>query len=186
MASTRKPTGKAIPAKTRDAILDDVRAGGMSVRAIADKHQVSRSTVSTYAKAAGIDGGFDRSKTAAATAARVVDLAARRAEVSELLLTKARDLVEQIDEPHLVFNIGGKDNTFTGRTLDKPPTGDIRNLMQAASTALQRHIELDKFDRDRNGGPAAGFVGELAAALGVAYDQMVAAESEGQADDAGP
>lgn len=173
MASTRKPTGKAIPANTREAILDDVRAGGMSVRAIAEKHQVSRSTVSTYAKAAGLHGGFDRSKTAAATAARVVDLAARRAEVKERLLAKASDLLDQLDQPHKVFSFGGKDNTYNSKILDRPPTGDIRNLMQSASIALQRHIDLEKVDQSTGESEAISMVGQLAEGLQAAYDQMV-------------
>lgn len=172
-----KPPGKRISDEVREAILADVRAGGMSVRAIAERHDVSRSTVSTYAKAAGLHGGFDRTRTAAATQARQVDLAARRAVLKARLLDEAEQLLDQIHRPHIVFNIGGRDNCYTEHLMEAPPTGDIRNLMQAASTAMQRHMDLERLDHDREDDEATSLIGQLAAGFDAAYRELKARET---------
>lgn len=135
------------PDHVRAAILDDIRAGTKSCRAIAAHHGVSHSTVSSIAKAAGLDA-FDRSDTKKATEAAQADNAADRARIARRFLLKADELLDQMDLPHTVFNFGGKDNTFNSHTFEKPPTGDLRNLIVAAATAVDKHMKLDLHDRE--------------------------------------
>lgn len=139
--------------RRKRARLTEMRDAGMSVQAIAREFGVHASTVSRWAKADGVS--FDRSQTRAAVEARKVDLAAMRAELATLALQKARGFLDALDRPFLVFNFGGKDNTYAEQELDRPPTGDIRNLMTSYGIAVQRSMELSKFDADPNEGGAA-------------------------------
>jgi transposase-like protein len=135
-----------IPDDKREAILQDVQSGKLARNAIARKHDVGPATVSRIADEAGLDQPFDRTETKNATEAKQADNRALRAELSRRLLVKAGEFLDQIDQPHIVFNFGGKDNTFEQRTLPKPPTGDIRNLVVSAATAIDKHIVIDRHD----------------------------------------
>ena len=128
-----------IPDEKRAAILADIKTGEKGRNQIAREHGVSQSTVSLIAQDAGLTSAFDRTTTKHATAAATADNKARRAAIASRLLTKASEFLDQIDAPHLVFNFGGKDNTYEERELDRPPTADMRNLMTCAAIALDKH-----------------------------------------------
>lgn len=134
------------------AQLAELHAEGLSARKIAERIGVSRQTVSRWAKADGLK--FDRAQTKAATAAITADLQKMRAELAHLALVKARGFLEALDKPFLAFNFGGKDNTYAEQLLDRPPTGDIRNLMTSFGIATQRSLELSRFDQDPGAGAA--------------------------------
>ncbi len=135
-----------LPDDKRAAILADIRSGILGNRRIADKHEVAPSTVSRLAAEAGIVGAFERSQTKNATEAVIADSRALRAATARRLIAKANDLLDQMDQPHIVFNIGGKDNIYTEQLMDRPPTGDLRNLMVTAATAIDKHIVLERHD----------------------------------------
>lgn len=135
-----------IPDDKRAAILADIKAGSLGNRRIADKHEVAPSTVSRLAAEAGIVGAFERSQTKNATEAVIADSRALRAATARRLIVKANDLLDQMDQPHIVFNIGGKDNIYTEQLMQRPPTGDLRNLMVTAATAIDKHIVLERHD----------------------------------------
>lgn len=116
---------------------------------IARDHRVSASTVTKIAQEVG--HVFDRTATKHATAAAVVDNKARRAAISRKFLEKADKLLDQMEQPHLVFSFGGKDNSYNERTLDAPPTADIRNLMTSAAIAFDKHMAADRHDSDDQG-----------------------------------
>jgi hypothetical protein len=158
------PQGTPISAEQRDAVIMLARTG-MPRNEVARRLTLSRSTVSKVCAAAGID--FDRSATEKASLARQADNKARRVGLVDKLYTKAEQLLAQIDHPHIVFNIGGKDNTYTEHLLDRPPTGDIRNLMQSASIALQRAEGLENIDASAGVDGAKSLLGELGRALGI-------------------
>lgn len=132
----------------RDAIIADFGTD-KARNAIARDHGVSPSTVTKVAQEVGHE--FDRAATKHATQAAVVDNKARRAEISRKFLEKADKLLDQMDQPHLVFNFGGKDNDYNERTLDKPPTADLRNLMTSAAIAFDKHMAADRHDNDDQG-----------------------------------
>lgn len=154
-----------IPDEKRAAILADIETGEKGRNQIAREHEVSQSTVSLIAQDAGLRDAFDRTTTKHATAAVTADNKARRAAISARLLTKASEFLDQIDSPHLVFNFGGKDNTYEERELDRPPTGDMRNLMTCAAIALDKHVVLDKHDGDQGVEGARAMILDLAQAL---------------------
>lgn len=77
---------------------------------------------------------------------RKLDLSQKRAELAGLALEKAQRFLEATEGKFLVFNFGGKDNTYAEMELDAPPTADIRNLMTSFGIAVQRSMELSKFD----------------------------------------
>ena len=129
----------------RDRIVDLARTG-MGCRQIALEVGRSYGAVSKVCANAGVT--FDRSKTKTATEALKIDLAHRRQQLAEKAMTRAEELLDQLDKPHLVFNFGGRDNTYEEHQLDRPPTGDIRNLVQAFGVLAQRHIDLVRADED--------------------------------------
>lgn len=124
----------------------DIVAGAKGRNQIAREHDVSVGTVTKIAKESGATDAFDRSQTKNATEAVIADSRALRASTARRLIVKANDLLDQMDQPHIVFNIGGKDNIYTEQLMAKPPTGDLRNLMVTAATAIDKHIVLDRHD----------------------------------------
>jgi hypothetical protein len=140
----RPPINPAI----RDAIIADF-ATDKARNQIARDHGVGLGTVTKIAQEVG--HVFDRSATKHATEAVVADNKARRADVSRKFLEKADKLLDQMEQPHIVFNIGGKDNVYTEHLMDAPPTADIRNLMTSAAIAFDKHMAADKHDSDDHG-----------------------------------
>lgn len=140
---------KPISQPKRDAILTDIKAGEKSCRQIARDHGVSPGTVSGIAK--GVEGAFERSATKRATEAKVADNKAMRAEVSREFLTKARELLAMMNEPHLAHSFGGRDNVYREHELAKPPPAELRNLIVSAAVAFDKHLAADRHDSDDQG-----------------------------------
>lgn len=133
----------------RAAILADIRAGTLSRNAIARAHDVSPSTVTKLAKDAEVTDAFDRSQTVQATRAREADnasrratLAARRLALAEALQGDAERLREQMWQPHLYFDWGGKEHDYDERVQPEPTAADKRTLMGAAAVAVDKSLRL--------------------------------------------
>lgn len=126
------------------AQLRTFHAQDLSVRAIAARLGVSRSTVSRWAKQDGL--AFDRSRTAQAVAAQAIDLAAGRQRLAEKLLTRAEQALDDLDKPYLVYNFGGRDNTYNEHKLPAAPVEVKRSVVTMAAIAfdkLSRIVEKD-------------------------------------------
>lgn len=164
--------GHRIPDDVRAAILEDVRAKAGSTRAIAARHNVSDASVRKIAKDAGEVDAFSRETTEKATRARVADLAALRAEVSAKYLRKANELLDQMDDPHLVYSFGGKDNSYNEQVLERAPTGDLRNLMTASAVALDKHLKIVATETDAGAATGASMLSGIADALQVAAEAL--------------
>lgn len=158
------------PAK-RAAIAAAIAAGG-TCRGIAREYEVSADTVRRIAAEAGIAEPFARTATKNATKARRLDNAAMRAEVSRTYLEKARALLRQMDEPHMAFAFGGRDNVYTEHLMDRPPVDALRNLMITSATAFDKHLLAERFDADDGAADAASLVKALADGLGVAAERL--------------
>ncbi len=130
----------------RTAILADIQAGKKSRGQIARDHKVSPQTVGNIAKDEGKTNAFSRLQTKNATQAAIIDNKAMRVLAAQRLIVKVHEILDQMDQPHMVFNIGGKDNTYTEQLMPKPPTGDLRNLMVTAATAVDKHLVLERHD----------------------------------------
>ena len=139
------------PRQWSDADTDELRrrhADGQSLRTIATEMRWAKQTISKRAIEHGLS--FDRSRTAAATQARVIDAKAKRAELALALLEDADRLRAQLWAPSLVFNFGGRDNTYEEHTLDKPTYADQLKIMQALGAGIDRHIKLVQVDTDNS------------------------------------
>jgi hypothetical protein len=124
-------------------------------------------TVTKLANQLGLS--FDRAATAAATAAKVVDARARRAQLALGLLDDAARLREQLFAEAKVFNFGGRDNSYNETVLDKPPFADQLRIMQAAGTAIDRALKLDEYDATGGEAEQRGMLLDLAERLGAAW-----------------
>lgn len=165
--------GVPVQPKTRAKIVDLIQQE-VPRNQIARDCGVSTATVSRIAKAAGLE--FDRSQTRAATSAREVDLAALRTRLAEKMADRSERMLDRLDSPYLVYNFGGKDNTYEEHTLDSPPVEVERNAVATAGIAfdkLTRIVERDSSGTD----DAVGMLGALADGLRTVADQYRAEET---------
>lgn len=129
----------------RAAIVEAIKAGGTRNQ-IARDLGVSPSTVSKIARDDGLTSAFDRSQTKNATEAAKADNAALRAATSRRFLEECNRFLDDLHAPILVWNFGGKDNTFNSKELPKPSTADKRNLITSAAVAIDKHLAVEKHD----------------------------------------
>lgn len=134
-------TDKPRPVTEDDyAAVRRLHSEGLGRNEIARQIGRAQRTVSVLAAEMGLT--FDVTMTEDATRARVAQLAALRAELAVDLTHDAMRLTGQMWEPGVVYNFGGKDNTYAERTVAEPPAGDKRALMGAAGMALDRSLRL--------------------------------------------
>ena len=156
----------------REAILEDIRAGKLSARAIAKAHGVGVSTVSRLAAKEHVGDRWERSKTRTATRAREADnaarrsaLAARRLDLAEALHDDAQRLRAQLWQPQEYFDWGGKDHDFDTHTTPEPTPSDKRALMGAAAVAVDKSLKLVPPTDEAGTEAAASMLGALAAGI---------------------
>lgn len=138
--------------------------------ALAREAGVSTRTVSRWADELGIEQPFTTRDVRAATEAATDRRRALRSTIADELLGKVRGWLVQLDEPHLVFSFGGKDNDYNEHLLPAPPTGDIKNLMLSIGIAVDKTIAIDKHDAQVADDDQAGAVlGKLFDGLAAAY-----------------
>jgi hypothetical protein len=113
---------------------------------------------------------FDREQTKAATAAKVADTKARRAELSSLLLDDAFKLRERLWEQSVqpISTPKGPVKVW----LDLPPARDASDFMRAVSGAVKSHVDLEKTDSDSGSDAARSMLSALGEALQVAADNI--------------
>ncbi|MFH9430247.1 helix-turn-helix domain-containing protein [Streptomyces sp. NPDC017615] len=153
---------------------------GKSRNDIARAIKRSPSTVSKIAADLGLS--FERGpEVAAATEARRIDLAARRATLAEQLHQDAERLRAQLWEPCTHGAFGGKDNVWSQVTLDRPLFADQRNIIAATGTAIQQSLKLAPAE----GGEGADQVRSMLGALGEALTQAANDPPHDDGGDAG-
>lgn len=160
--------------RSKRAQLRKLHGEGLSASAIARKLGVHASTVSRWAKAEGLS--FDRSKTAEATAAKSIDLAAARTRLAEKMAARAEQLLDSLDGTYLVYSFGGRDNTYSEHTLDKPPVEVVRNAVTTAGITFDKLTRIVEKDPDVSG--AASVVQSLEAGILAAAEVLRAPETE--------
>lgn len=146
-----------------DHQLVELHAAGTTLTACARTMQRPRSGISKASKRLALT--WDRTRTAEATRAKVVDAKARRADLALKILEDAERLRAQLWQPVTVFNFGGKDNTFAEHTLNQPPHADQLKLVQAVSTAVNAYGRLEQMDADQGVEAAVGMLDAIAAAI---------------------
>ena len=90
---------------------------------------------------------FERTRTAAATAAKVADGAARRAQLKLDALDSAGKLMSQMFAPTVVYNFGGKENDYNERAVEEPPFRDKRDIATAIKALADTALKLAEYDK---------------------------------------
>ncbi|MFF2852678.1 hypothetical protein ACFVT5_41255 [Streptomyces sp. NPDC058001] len=152
--------------------LRELHAQGKGRNAISREMGITNSVVSRTAAHLGLE--FDRSKIAAATEARLADLAERRSLLAEDLIDDAEKLRAQMWEPTTVYAFGGKDNEYNEHVFDEAPAADKRALMGTAGMAIDRSLKLAPAE-ESSGLDAAK---SMLSGLGEALSALARAEGE--------
>ena len=144
--------------------LCELAEAGMSVRQIAEELNVAPSTVTRNAKAMGVQ--FDRAATERATAARVADAHARRAEMAVRLLELTNVELDRLSRPHRVYAfVGGPKPRYMEHVLPQPDPPARLTMARTAATLLDRHMRLAAMQSDSSTDQAKSMLGQLQADL---------------------
>lgn len=106
---------------------------GMGRNEIAKALGVGAATITRWAARAGV--AFDRSQTELAVRARVIDIRESRTLLTQKALQVAHDKLDELDGPYLVYNFGGRDNTYEEHLLDNAPADVVRTIMSVVRDA---------------------------------------------------
>lgn len=163
------------------ARLHQLHGEGLSRNDIARTMGRSGATISKHAAAAGLS--FERGpEVEAATAAKVADGKARRAQMMLKLLDDAERLRLQLFAPTTLHSFGGKDHTYRTAEVDQPLFRDQRDIMGAVSVALTASMRLDLHDGDPGVDDAKSMLRALTEGLNAAYEQL---QQDEEASDGG-
>lgn len=149
----------------QEAQIRRLHADGLGRNAIAKETGINQRSVSRWCQAQGLV--FDGSGTRAATQATMDEAQRLRSELELKLLREAHRHVDTSSAPGLVFNFGGKDNTYEERELDHLPAADQLHHMRAAALALDKSLRITELEHPGTKN-ALNLLSALAAALGVA------------------
>lgn len=172
-----------MPRKGAPPVTDETRADvrrlhaeGLGRNEIARRLNRSPRTISVICEEAGLT--FDRTATAVATKAASIDARARRTGIMERLYAQAEQLLHRLERgEHEVREVSfGKVLTYQ---VEELPAQDVRNLMVAVSTAVDRAAKLEALNSDSGVNDAKSMLGQLAAGLTAAYQAM---DHEGAGD----
>lgn len=122
------------------ATIRRMHADGASLRAIARETGRHVTTVSRWCRREGLS--FDRSQTAAATAATAVDFAARRAVIQQRYLDIADELQQRATARAEHATPAGADGAIRRWTTDRPEPREIADLLRAATAATNAELRL--------------------------------------------
>lgn len=131
----------------------DLLPSGKSCNEIARITGRGTTTVSRIAASVGHEWG--QSNVVRAHEARKAYGAEARATLAARLHDAAGKLIDQLDQPHLVFNFGGRDNTYEEHTLDEPDVASKLNLIRGVREAMRTVLDIDRHDNRAEDGLAA-------------------------------
>lgn len=149
--------------------LKELHAAGKGRNQIARELKRSPRTISVLAEELGLT--FDRTMTAVATQARVIDSKARRAAIIAGLYDVAEDDLTYLkdDTFELVeVSMGAPVRYETNRL----PAQDRKALITGISTATTAAARLEALDTNNGVDDAKSMLGQLAAGLTAAYNAM--------------
>lgn len=163
----------AISREQREQVLN-LHAAGVPRNEIARRTGVSAGSVTNICREAGLS--FDRSATKQASEARTVDLAAGRIRLAEKMLAASEAMLDTIDDPYIVFNFGGSENTYNEHELDSAPVEVKRNIITTAGITFDKLTRIvEKSDSGLE--QAAGVLDTIAAGFTAAAERYRAAEA---------
>lgn len=65
-----------------------------------------------------------------------------RVQLAEEMSLAAMELLKARNDKYLVYNFGGKDNTYEEHTLERPPVDVIRNAVTTAGIAFDKATKV--------------------------------------------
>jgi hypothetical protein len=146
--------------------LRERHAAGESLHSIAKVMGRSKPVLSRHAKSMGLT--WDRSQTAAATVAHVVDAKARRAVLELRALARVEALYDRLDAPTFKTITRGVGGEELHATLDYVPARDERDLAVTIRTHLDASLRINAHEAAGAGATAViGILQQTAAALGI-------------------
>lgn len=143
-------SGKPIPARTRTAIVAELREG-KKLAQIARRHKVSPSAVKAIRIAEGLQPlPTEESKILAAQARDVMLLDAhrRQGELRSQLLDEAKKLLDSMHQPAKVFAFGGRDYGYVEQEIDEPDLKGKQALMISVGIAIDKAVLLEKIAQE--------------------------------------
>lgn len=138
--------------EVREAISADLRAthgtAEGSLRKVADRHGVGMSSVRVLRDELRLEPA--RARTKNATAAKVADMAAQRAELSQRALDMARAALDEIKQGEVIVSWTDFGSTPVVKRLPGMVTPKGRQaLMTSFAIALDKHKMLDGYDASK-------------------------------------
>lgn len=143
----------------------DGNAAGASLHSIAKDLGASTAATSRKAKAMGLT--WDRTKTAGATHARVLDAKARRAELQLRALDRVEALYARLEAEEFTTLARGSQGRQVTKTFKFVPPADERDLAVTIRTHLDASLRLDAHDTAGGATAVIGILQATAAALGI-------------------
>lgn len=144
----------------------ELHAQGLSRNEIARQLNRGQRTVSNLAAAMGLT--FDRAyRTGAATEARKMDAAARRAELALQLLDDVEKLRARAWAPYEVT--GNSVDGPVSITIDLPPLRDAKDAYVAVAVAIDKHLALVRHDTSTGVEGVISLLDKLAGGLALKY-----------------
>lgn len=129
---------------------------GMSHAQVAREVGRSTGSVANVAKAHGVRADQSAlARVVRANEARSAFCAERRAVIAAKLTEEADRLLGEMHDPYLVFNFGGKDNTYEEHQLDEPPTEAKFTMVRTVGQAMKTVLDIDRQDNRADEGAAA-------------------------------
>lgn len=149
-------------------------AQGLGRNEIARELNRSPRTISVIAGKLDPPVTFDRTMTAVATQARVIDAKARRAALIQRAYARAEKLFDRLeaDETSGYKFTATTVNGIETETLDHVPGPEERSLATAAGQYLTQAAKLEALDTNNGVDDATSMLGQLATGLTAAYNAM--------------
>jgi hypothetical protein len=145
--------------------LRDLHAQGLGRNEIARRLDRSSRTITVHADKLGLD--FDRTATAVATQAKVIDSRARRAAIVERFYARAERLLDQLDAAEdgaFKFTTSTVNGIETAR-LDHVPGQEEKALAGALTQYTNQAVKLEQLNGDPGVDAARSMLGALAEGL---------------------
>lgn len=156
------PRGRTFDQAPRARELFDA---GKSCNAIAKELGVSPSTISGWAKKAGLS--FARKQTEAAVHAHRIDRAAARADIIDRMYKRSQSVLDRLEAEVYVYYIAVPGSGMERVEDSEPPAVDERNLASAIGVYVDKATRLELVDGDAGEAAARGMLADLGSFLGL-------------------
>lgn len=152
---------------------------GLGRNEIARQMDRPHGTVTNIARRVGVR--FDTADAEVAIETNKAKAAEIRSRLAVKLALSAEALAEQMWEPAVLGNFGGRNNTWSQVDVPEPPPADKRALASAAATLLDRSLKLDEYDRHQGDDAAKSMLSGLELVIRQAAREQ---EADSAGDDA--